>query len=206
MEYTKENVDLLTKKIESYGELVLCYENDLLKAVLVTKSSMFGSPFTFKRYLIQSSTENHAANVELQLTSENLTSKDIFTSILPYTDIFNDKTVLGFTQWCITNKLEFVSSPTARKRKHGTNTRTRELYVLKKEYFANLAKNIVMSLPNHQNSIKELKEQGYEIVGYARKSPADQRNRLANLTAMVNRLKERSFVDKCFVSRVCLVI
>ncbi|KAI7892576.1 uncharacterized protein EV154DRAFT_504199 [Mucor mucedo] len=60
-----------------------------------------------------------------------------------------------------------------------------------------------MSLPNHQNNIKQLKEQGYEIVGYARKSPGDQRNRLANLTAMVNRLKERSLVDKCFVSRVC---
>ncbi|CEP11410.1 hypothetical protein [Parasitella parasitica] len=86
---------------------------------------------------------------------------------------------------------------------HGVNTRTRQLYVLKKEYIANLAKNIVMFLPNHQNHIKQLKEQGYEIVGYARKSPGEQLNRLANLTAMVNKLKERSLVDKCFVSRVC---
>lgn len=136
-------------------------------------------------------------------TQEYITSKDIFTSILPYTDIFNDKTVLGFTQWCRTNKVEFISSPIARKRKHGVNPRIRKLYVLKKEYIANLAKNIVMFLPNHQNHIKQLKEEGYEIVGYARKSPGEQPNRLANLTAMVDKLKERSLVDKCFVSRVC---
>lgn len=57
---------------------------------------------------------------------------------------------------------------------------------------ANLAKSMTMFLPNHQNYIKQLKEQGYEIVGYARKSPGEQPNRLANLTAMVNKLKERS--------------
>ncbi|KAI7851890.1 hypothetical protein BDC45DRAFT_444694 [Circinella umbellata] len=59
-----------------------------------------------------------------------------------------------------------------------------------------------MFLPNHQNYIKKLKEGGYEIVGYARKSPGEQPNQLANLTAMVNKLKELSLVNKCFISRV----
>ncbi|KAI9492249.1 hypothetical protein BDB00DRAFT_765700, partial [Zychaea mexicana] len=68
---------------------------------------------------------------------------------------------------------------------------------------ANLAKNIVISLPNHQNYIKQLKEEGYKIIGYSWKAPGEQPNQLANLTAMVNKLKERSLVDKCFVSRVC---
>lgn len=66
MEYTEENINLLTKKLESYDELVLCYEIDPLNPVLVTKSRMFTSPFTFKRYLTQSSTANHATNVEVQ--------------------------------------------------------------------------------------------------------------------------------------------
>ncbi|KAI9281015.1 hypothetical protein BY458DRAFT_430188 [Sporodiniella umbellata] len=165
VEYTEENINLLTKRVESYDELALCYETDPLNPVLVTKSRMFASPFTFKRYLIQSSTANHATNVKNVCTSfgthmiqfinaafcvnempnnpaytqEDITSKDIFTSILPYTDIFNDKTVLGFTQWCRTNKVEFISLPIARKRKHGVNTRTRKLYILKKEYIGKAA-------------------------------------------------------------------
>ncbi|KAI9278199.1 hypothetical protein BDA99DRAFT_473273 [Phascolomyces articulosus] len=226
MECTEENISLLTKKLESYEELLLCYETHPLNPVLVTKSRVFSLPYTFKRYLIESPTANHATN-EVKLSSgthvvqfinaafcanevpnnpaytqEDITSKDIFTSILPYTDIFDEKTVLGFSQWCVKNKPGFITLPVTRKRKHGVNARTRQLYVLKKEYLANLAKNIVMFLPNHQNYIKQLKEEGYEIVGYARKSPGEQPNRLANLTAMVNKLKERSFVDKCFISRV----
>ncbi|KAG2227450.1 hypothetical protein INT45_007475 [Circinella minor] len=218
MECTEENISLLTKKLESYEELLLCYETHPLNPVLVTKSRVFSLPYTFKRYMIESPTANHATN-EVKLSSgmhvvqfinaafcanevpnnpaytqEDITSKDIFTSILPYTDIFDEKTVLGFSQWCVKNKPEFITLPVTRKRK--------QCQCQNPAAIPNLAKNIVMFLPNHQNYIKQLKEEGYQIVGYARKSPGEQPNRLANLTAMVNKLKERSLVNKCFISRV----
>ncbi|ORX45896.1 hypothetical protein DM01DRAFT_327536 [Hesseltinella vesiculosa] len=77
-EYTEENVNLLTEKVESYGELARCYETNPENPVLVTKSRMFSSPFTFKRYLIPSPMESHETNVEgtrplqsLIITSDN---------------------------------------------------------------------------------------------------------------------------------------
>lgn len=47
-----------------------------------------------------------------------------------------------------------------------------------------------------------MKEKGYEIIGYARKSPSDDdiETRLKLLQQMINNLRDRSFVDKVYVS------
>jgi hypothetical protein len=49
--YTEVNVNLLSKRLESYGEIEICYETNPLKPVLVTKTRIWADPFSFKRYL-----------------------------------------------------------------------------------------------------------------------------------------------------------
>ncbi|CAO3698883.1 unnamed protein product [Rhizopus stolonifer] len=57
-------------------------------------------------------------------------------------------------------------------------------------------------LPKYQDTLKTLVHDGFELVGYARKSPTD--DVIANVTRlvqlMVENLKECSFVSKSYVS------
>ncbi|KAI7872175.1 hypothetical protein BDF14DRAFT_1877989 [Spinellus fusiger] len=67
----------------------------------------------------------------------------------------------------------------------------RPLYILKEEYIV-----------QYQTQIRELKKQGFSIIGYARKSvrSEDHETRIKLLRLMYRRLKERSMVDRVFVS------
>ncbi|GAA5814541.1 hypothetical protein MFLAVUS_008038 [Mucor flavus] len=78
----------------------------------------------------------------------------------------------------------------------------RELYVMEVIYQDNLILSVSKYLPNYQESIKNLISQGYEIVGYARKSPGDESedNRIRLLQDMINNLSERSFAQRIYVS------
>jgi hypothetical protein len=60
-------------------------------------------------------------------------------------------------------------------------------------------------LPDYQNYIKNLKEEGYNIVGYVRNSHGteDKERRIRLLQIMCDRLKERSLVDHVFASVCC---
>ncbi|GAN02453.1 hypothetical protein MAM1_0022c01897 [Mucor ambiguus] len=46
----------------------------------------------------------------------------------------------------------------------------RSLYILKEEYFTEIVKRIVRFLTEYQTEIRNLKKQGFKILGYARKS------------------------------------
>jgi hypothetical protein len=50
-----------------------------------------------------------------------------------------------------------------------------------------------------------MKEEGYQMVGYVRKSPRKEAvgDRIRLLQYMISRLKERSRVDKVFMSTCC---
>lgn len=69
-------------------------------------------------------------------------------------------------------------------------------------YIAKTIERIVFLLHDHQTEIQTLKQQGFTVIGYARKSKSGEdietRTRLLNL--MCKRLKERSLVDHVFVS------
>lgn len=69
-------------------------------------------------------------------------------------------------------------------------------------FLDDIAKKVVDYLPNYQNYIEDLKKEGYIIVGYARKSTTneDDDSRVRLLSQMIRRLRERSLVDKVFVS------
>lgn len=73
--------------------------------------------------------------------------------------------------------------------------------LLLNSFIDNVAKNIAYILPYHQERIKYLKD-GHKIVGYCRKfivnKNRDVRTRL--MQRMVDRLFERSLVEKVFVS------
>ncbi|KAI7902223.1 uncharacterized protein BX663DRAFT_436212, partial [Cokeromyces recurvatus] len=63
-----------------------------------------------------------------------------------------------------------------------------------------LAKNIIDVIPRHHAYVNQLKNDGYHIIGYCRKSKMPSNNRAALLQRMVNILRQRSLVDKVFVS------
>ncbi|ORE02475.1 hypothetical protein BCV72DRAFT_215191, partial [Rhizopus microsporus var. microsporus] len=60
--------------------------------------------------------------------------------------------------------------------------------------------NIVSTTPRHHTYIKQLKDDGYEIIGYCRKSKKACDNRALLLERMINILYQRSLVQKVFVS------
>ncbi|KAI7861276.1 hypothetical protein BDF14DRAFT_1751069 [Spinellus fusiger] len=59
-----------------------------------------------------------------------------------------------------------------------------------------------MHLPRYQDSLKKMKEAGYEVIRYARKSKGekDDMKRICLLNLMVEKLKTRSLADRVFVS------
>ena len=65
-----------------------------------------------------------------------------------------------------------------------------------------IAKKVLDYLPHYQLFVKNLKEEKYNIIGYARKSRTNENDesRVRLLQQMTRRLKERSLVDKVFVS------
>lgn len=70
------------------------------------------------------------------------------------------------------------------------------------EILTEIVKRIVRFLTEYQTEIRNLKKQGFKILGYARKSKGaeDHETRIKLLNLMCRRLKERSLVDHVFVS------
>jgi hypothetical protein len=52
-------------------------------------------------------------------------------------DFMNKKSEAAFATWCLKKSVHFMSSPIIRKREKNSNSRYRELYVLKDEYIGN---------------------------------------------------------------------
>ncbi|KAG2201915.1 hypothetical protein INT46_001574 [Mucor plumbeus] len=82
----------------------------------------------------------------------------------------------------------------------GRKISTSILYVVKDKYI-----DIVEVLPRHQESIRNLKESGHEVIGYIRKSTGekDDNIRIRLLKQMCCNLRERFLVTKVFASVSC---
>lgn len=67
-------------------------------------------------------------------------------------------------------------------------------------FIVSVAENVLNILPSHNSKINDMKKDGYQIIGYCRKSVAGTKNRASCLQRMINILYKRSLVDKVFVS------
>ncbi|KAI9481055.1 MAG: hypothetical protein EXX96DRAFT_522599 [Benjaminiella poitrasii] len=126
---------------------------------------------------------------------------DILSTVWKYSDIFSEKTAHGFGKWCSSRKLFLIESQIKRKCNDLRQKVTiRSLYRLE-----HIIENTVSHLPRYQRFIQSLKDEGYHVIGYARKSICekddDSRVRLLNL--MCKYLKSRSLVSKVFASVYC---
>ncbi|KAI7857943.1 hypothetical protein BDC45DRAFT_499716 [Circinella umbellata] len=121
-----------------------------------------------------------------------------------FTKRFDKTTPLSFTRWLNKQNIDFLSDEPERKIKKGNagnnKIRMHHLNVLDNGYYVDLAKNIIDVIPRHHAYINQLKKDGYHIIGYCRKSKTPSSNRAALLQRMVNILRERSLVEKVFVS------
>ncbi|KAG0980959.1 hypothetical protein G6F29_007434 [Rhizopus arrhizus] len=117
---------------------------------------------------------------------------------MQYSTIFERRTAQAFATWCKNNRIKFLN----KKGNVVKGIRVRDLYVMEEIYYDNLICSISKYLPNYQKSVKNLIHEGYEIVGYARKSPGDEdeNDRIRLLQDMINNLSERSFAQKIYVS------
>jgi hypothetical protein len=148
-----------------------------------------------------------------------------------YTDCMGNKSQVAFATWCQKKGVQFIKLPFNRKRNRGDDNikhRYREVYVMKEEYLGNTSLTIfeltkltfilfifsidnvvdaiVKYVPEYQSFMYNLKDEGYDITGYIRKSPGDEveEKRIELLNRMVECLTERSLTDKVFASPWCL--
>ncbi|KAG2210885.1 hypothetical protein INT47_000039 [Mucor saturninus] len=129
--------------------------------------------------------------------------KDILSVIWKFTSKFDKKGLLGFSQWLNKNNVDLTSTEPERKiTKTSTEirARSRQLNVLHDVNYVSVAEDILQVLPNRHKIVNDLKEDGYPVIGYSRKSVVASENRVSCLQRMVNILYSRSLVDKVFVS------
>ncbi|KAG2228722.1 hypothetical protein INT48_007455, partial [Thamnidium elegans] len=212
VKYSDENVKKYKKKIEDFEEADICYNVDEHKPISASKLSIFGDPFTYKTYLEAESSKTDSQmkrfinevycceelkNAEIYCKL-SVSTKNIYDTIMQYSTIFERRTAQSFANWCRNNRIKFLN----KKSNVIKGTRVRELYIMEEIYYDNLICSISKYLPNYQESVRNLIHEGYEIVGYARKSPGDEdeNDRIRLLQDMINNLSERSFAQRIYVS------
>ncbi|KAG1164499.1 hypothetical protein G6F46_003360 [Rhizopus delemar] len=136
---------------------------------------------------------------------EAMSLADIFTETLKHSTYFNNKTLNSFSSFCGKNNLKFLSSNKSVHKRikdtNGSNVRYWNLYVLDNKYQGNVLQNIIQYDNKFKEFIQEQKN-GFNIIGYARKSPGekDKEKRARLLRIMIDKLKTRSLVQEVFVS------
>ncbi|KAI8988016.1 hypothetical protein BDF20DRAFT_853347 [Mycotypha africana] len=80
--------------------------------------------------------------------------------------------------------------------------RYRGLFVAKDIFINDIAKGIKEDIPKIQQYIGNLKSDGFEVIGYVRKSYGneDRNTRIRLLQSMIDKMLERLSVDKIYVS------
>ncbi|KAG2218961.1 hypothetical protein INT45_008385 [Circinella minor] len=228
-EYTKENVIKLNKRIAEMEDVEICFMNDPLSPLLQCEKRINQNPFLYNRYPVGETKSDDKSNTsgamlrKLVATKKNqaqiiqflniiyfasdpgngvmfdckeITTKEILNTVKQYTTFFDDKTIFSFGQWCSRKKVELVTVGSKRVSRNGERINIRSLYALKDEY---LGESRQIFIPHF------LKNEGFSIIGYARKSPGkdNEANRVRCLRSMCDRLVERSLVDVVFISSCC---
>ncbi|KAG0162794.1 hypothetical protein DFQ28_000765 [Apophysomyces sp. BC1034] len=223
-EFTDEAAKRLAVKLDSLHELDICYAEDPRKPMLQTKVKINGNPDYYHLYangypepntpVDKAMLKNHKQVIDYMnqvylprspldrelFESKLLSMKEIVLII----DLFDNKNLKSFSTWCGMAKLDFVSVEQERKyQKNGeSKTRRRLLWVLKEKHRETIAKKVLEFGRVHKARVEELKKEGYQVIGYVRKSSGkeDASTRLRFLDSMVDRLFNGSSVDMVFES------
>ncbi|KAI9356064.1 hypothetical protein BD770DRAFT_420412 [Pilaira anomala] len=129
--------------------------------------------------------------------------KEILGVVWVSTKKFDKTTALAFSKWLNKQNIDFLLEEPERKLVKGDTDkkiRRRHLNVLNSVYYAGLVKNIVHMIPKHHAYINQLKNDGYHVVGYCRKSKTQSSNRATLLQRMVDILRQSS-VKESFYKR-----
>ncbi|KAI7849802.1 hypothetical protein BDC45DRAFT_266645 [Circinella umbellata] len=102
-----------------------------------------------------------------------LSSEQIFQLTKQYTSIFQKGQLGTFTSFAKKIKARFLKASVSRKRTSEGRIERKILYVMKPD---DRAQNINSYQSRYQEFIKNLKADGYDIIGYARKSPTKLSN------------------------------
>ncbi|RCI03928.1 hypothetical protein CU098_012715, partial [Rhizopus stolonifer] len=179
--YSKARAIYLLKGIENI-DLDVCYKDDPTTPSLLCTKSIDQNPYKSKRYKNEI---NQTQLVEFLNTKylpfdvdyddlyepKSLSSSEIFSDVLKITNVLDNKSAIGFTKWCSNKKLKLMEATSKRRiNEAGQKVATRLLYTLKNKFIEAALEDIVMLLPRYQESLKKMKETGYEVVGYTRKS------------------------------------
>ncbi|KAI9245808.1 hypothetical protein EDC94DRAFT_653537 [Helicostylum pulchrum] len=204
-------------QLVSCKNLEICYKDNPCKPFLVYSNSIKADPYN--NHIYQKTTKAPERNNQIEVETKkivsqaqlinflniaflpvnpnneesyarkNLSMNDILSVVWKYSDIFSEKTAYGFA--AVNDEQQKAS--------------VRSLYVLKDEYIDNVIEDIVSHSPRYQRFIQSLKDEGYHVIGYVRKSICekddDSRVRLLNL--MCENLNNRSLVSKVFASVYC---
>ncbi|KAG0752828.1 hypothetical protein G6F26_012933 [Rhizopus arrhizus] len=136
---------------------------------------------------------------------QKLTMNEVMANVSCFTTFFEKKSVLSFAKWCYKRKLALTEGKESRKimkGNSGSKLKFYTLYVLEKELMNSVCSSIINYLPAYKSHIMKIKDDGFQVIGYARKSPGEESEevRIRLLQTMVDRLYERSLVDEVFVS------
>ncbi|CAO3626032.1 unnamed protein product [Mucor hiemalis] len=132
--------------------------------------------------------------------------EEILSFVQKHSPLFAKATVSSLGKWLKSAKVILTESTMKRIiRNTGEKVQARNLYVMKDEYLEDTLKNVVSYFEEYQQHIKSLKKEGYNIIGYARKSKGKEteETRVKLLKLMCDCLKNRSLVDRVFVSYSC---
>ncbi|KAK4509348.1 formin-binding protein [Mucor velutinosus] len=137
---------------------------------------------------------------------KSVTINNILSKVWSHSSLFADKkSPASFNKWCSTRNIKFLEQQSKRKKNDmDERVSVRSLYVMMDKHIT--INDIADCLPKYQEYIQQLKDQGYTMVGYCRKSKQtreDSNDRQRLLQKQVERLKARSLVDKVFVSVYC---
>ncbi|KAG2221369.1 hypothetical protein INT45_012415 [Circinella minor] len=139
-------------------------------------------------------------------TKSNLSFTNIMEKLKRYVpEEIKSPQVLG--TWCknkranlMTTPSQVVVSDTPGLKKE----RKRILYMLNENYHEIVADNIQQYISNYSKELQTFRSNGYTVIGYIRKSRPRAKeaedNRVRLLHLMAQRLRERSHVEKIFVS------
>ncbi|CAO3643861.1 unnamed protein product [Mucor hiemalis] len=209
----------------------ICYRDDPTKPLLLYKNSVFMDPIKNHTYMneIEATDVMQINKREIvspaQMVSflnitmlpsdhknegiyvcRSLSENEILSIVWKHANIFNDMNAQGSSKWCGARKVELMIAAIKRKQDNfNRKISTRILYVVKDQYVESIVKAVVETLPWHQESIRNLKENGHENIGYIKKSTGekDDSTRIRLLNQMSTNLKERSLVIKVFASASC---